>query len=96
MKLDFGVLPLEHPPDLTGMTPITIAGRPAWVSSGEGGESAPSLFTFSAHISGPRYGYSLWLGCALSQEDQSDRETLIAECKDVMTHILESFRIFPQ
>ena len=95
MKLDFGVLPLEHPPDLTGMTPITIAGRPAWVSSGEGEESAPSLFTFSAHISGPRYGYSLWLGCALSQEDQSDRETLIAECKDVMTHILESFRIFP-
>jgi hypothetical protein len=87
MKLDFGVFPLEYQPDLTGMSPVTIAGRPAWVSSGKGEESAPSIVQFSTYISGFQYWYHLRLACALDEFE--------AECPEVMKHILESFQIVP-
>lgn len=94
MKLDFGVDPLEkYQPDLSGMTPITVAGRPAWVFSGEGGEAGPSTF-LSVYISGPQYWYSLWLGCT-PRGANAERYTFVAECTSVMNHILESFQILP-
>jgi len=100
MKLDFGAdPPLKYgrdlEPDLTGMSPITVAGRPAWIFSGEGGEAAPSTFVVSAYIAGPEYWYYLWLGCTPSEGDAEVRDRLIAECRSIMDHILGSFQITP-
>jgi hypothetical protein len=94
MKLDFGVHPLQYQPDLTGMDPVTIAGRPAWVLLGKGRESA-SFVEFSAYISGPQYWYHLWFGCAPGEGENEVREAFVAQCTDVMEHILGSFQFGP-
>lgn len=100
MKLDFSADPSlkygrDLRPDLTGMSPITVAGRPAWIFSGEGGEAAPSTFVVSAYIAGPEYWYYLWLGCTPSGSNAEVRDRFITECRSVMDHILGSFRIAP-
>jgi hypothetical protein len=94
MKLDFGVHPLQYQPDLTGMDPVTIAGRPAWVLLGKGRESA-SFVEFSAYISGPQYWYHLWFGCAPGEGENEVRKAFVAQCTDVMEHILGSFQFGP-
>lgn len=96
MKLDFAADPPgkyqpHMQPDLTGMSSVTVAGRPAWIAMEEGGEAAPSALTIAFYISGPEYWYHLWMGCTPARAEV--REQFIAECREVMEHILDSFRV---
>lgn len=97
MKLDFAADPPgkfqpNMQPNLEGMTPITVAGRPAWILT----EAAPDLWMITVYISGPDYWYQLWLGCTPAGSDAATRDPFIAECQRIMDHILESFQILPQ
>jgi hypothetical protein len=96
MKLDFGADPIaSFEPDLTGMEPVTVANRPAWITSGEGGEAAPATFMVAVYISGLEYGYSLWLGCTPFRIGAESNAALITECRSIIDHILASFQIAP-
>lgn len=98
IKLDFAADPIgKGEPDLTKANPITVADRPAWIILGEGSEaSGPSSFSAVVYISGFEYWYTLWLGCTPpSGADAKTTDTFIAECRQILDHILDSFQITP-
>ncbi|HXF69106.1 MAG TPA: hypothetical protein VNK89_04820 [Thermoflexus sp.] len=96
IKLDFAADPIgKGEPDLTGANPITVAGRPAWIISEEGSETAgPSSFNTVVYILGSEYWYTLWLGCTPPfGADAKVTDRFIAECRQILDHILNSFQI---
>lgn len=99
IKLDFAVDPIgKGEPDRTGVTPITVAGKPAWIISldysGREESEAAGPPSFSVYILGSEYWYTLWLGCTPpSGADAKVRDTFIAKCRQILDHILDSFQI---
>lgn len=98
IKLDFAADPVgKGEPDLTRANPITVAGRTAWIIQEEEDEGAgPSSLSTMVYILGPEYWYTLWLGCTPpSGGDAKVTDAFIAECRQILDHILGSFQIMP-
>lgn len=97
IKLDFAADPFgKGEPDLTRANPIKVADRPAWIILWEGEAAGPSGFSTTVYIFGPEYWYTLWLGCTPpSGADAKVIDTFIAECRQILDHILDSFQIMP-
>lgn len=98
MKLDFGADPAgKGELDLAGANQITVADRPAWIVSEEGGEAAgPSTFSTTVYILGAEYQYTLGLYCIPpSGAGAKAIDTFTAECRKILDHILETFQIMP-
>lgn len=99
MKLDFAVEPPGNfgssGPNLEGFTAITVAGRPAWKRTVQGGDAMGPFATGTAvYIEGRQLWYYFGLICTPPTSANPDAQAeFAAQCEETITHILNSFEI---